>query len=216
MLECLHKIIDRLVLFDTELFYYKRRERFLKQHGITIDHLPLNFFIGGNMKQVWESVLGDQYDTWDIDKLQQDYSRYKEDNPLPYKDLIFQDCKRVIEKLHHKGYLLGIASSSTRHDIMLALESFNLDTYFKVILSGEEFSESKPNPAIYNRAAELLDIPKQQILIIEDSEKKGITAGIAAGIDVWAIEDKYFGMNQSQANVLVSDLSQFFVKLDNY
>ncbi|CZT38525.1 Hydrolase, haloacid dehalogenase-like family [Streptococcus agalactiae] len=168
------------------------------------------------MKQVWESVLGDQYDTWDIDKLQQDYSRYKEDNPLPYKDLIFQDCKRVIEKLHHKGYLLGIASSSTRHDIMLALESFNLDTYFKVILSGEEFSESKPNPAIYNRAAELLDIPKQQILIIEDSEKKGITAGIAAGIDVWAIEDKYFGMNQSQANVLVSDLSQFFVKLDNY
>ncbi|HEO4952971.1 TPA: HAD family phosphatase, partial [Streptococcus agalactiae] len=41
-------------------------------------------------------------------------------------------------------------------------------------------------------------------------------AGIAAGIDVWAIEDKYFGMNQSQANVLVSDLSQFFVKLDNY
>ncbi len=110
---------------------------------------------------------------------------------------------------------MGLASSSTRHDIMLALESFNLDTYFKVILSGEEFSESKPNPAIYNRAAELLDIPKQQILIVEDSEK-GITAGIAAGIDVWAIEDKYFGMNQSQANVLVSDLSQFFVKLDNY
>lgn len=110
---------------------------------------------------------------------------------------------------------MGLASSSTRHDIMLALESFNLDTYFKVILSGEEFSESKPNPAIYNRAAELLDIPKQQILIVEDSEK-GITAGIASGIDVWAIEDKYFGMNQSQANVLVSDLSQFFVKLDNY
>lgn len=138
---------------------------------------------------------------------------------MPYKDLIFQDCKRVIEKLHHKGYLLGLASSSTRHDIMLALESFNLDTYFKVILSGEEFSESKPNPAIYNRAAELLDIPKQQILIVEDSEKgitAGIAAGIAAGIDVWAIEDKYFGMNQSQANVLVSDLSQFFVKLDNY
>lgn len=80
------------VLFDTELFYYKRRERFLKQHGITIDHLPMNFFIGGNMKQVWKSVLGDQYDTWDIDKLQQDYSRYKEDNPLPYKYLIFQDC----------------------------------------------------------------------------------------------------------------------------
>lgn len=110
---------------------------------------------------------------------------------------------------------MGLASSSTRHDIMLALESFNLDTYFKVILSGEEFSESKPNPAIYNRAAELLDIPKQQILIVEDSEK-GIAAGIAVGIDVWAIEDKYFGMNQSQANVLVSDLSQFFVKLDNY
>ena len=42
------------VLFDTEKYYYDRRASFLAQKGISIDHLPPSFFIGGNTKQVWE------------------------------------------------------------------------------------------------------------------------------------------------------------------
>ena len=41
------------VLFDTEKYYYDRRASFLGQKGISIDHLPPSFFIGGNTKQVW-------------------------------------------------------------------------------------------------------------------------------------------------------------------
>ena len=38
------------VLFDTEKYYYDRRASFLGQKGISIDHLPPSFFIGGNTK----------------------------------------------------------------------------------------------------------------------------------------------------------------------
>lgn len=50
------------VLFDTEKYYYDRRASFLGQKGISIDHLPPSFFIGGNTKQVWENILRDDYD----------------------------------------------------------------------------------------------------------------------------------------------------------
>ena len=50
------------VLFDTEGFYYRRREIFLNDKGISIKHIPPAFFIGGNMKQVWQKILEDDYD----------------------------------------------------------------------------------------------------------------------------------------------------------
>lgn len=35
------------VLFDTEGFYYRRREIFFNDKGISIKHIPPAFFIGG-------------------------------------------------------------------------------------------------------------------------------------------------------------------------
>ena len=74
------------VLFDTETFYYHRREKFLAKKGISIKHLPPSFFIGGNMKQIWRDILRDDYENWDIHKLQEEYTIYKHNRPLPYKD----------------------------------------------------------------------------------------------------------------------------------
>ena len=41
--------------------------------------------------------------------------------------------------------------------------------------------------------------------IIEDSEK-GIAAGVAAGVEVWAIKDNRFGMDQGAAKGLLDNL----------
>lgn len=195
------------VLFDTEEFYYRRRQHFLADKGISILHLPVSFFIGGNMKQVWQAILGDDYIHWDIEKLQTYYALYKQQHPLPYKNLLFSDVKRSLERLRNARIRIALASSSSPGDIALALEEAEIKDYFELTLSGEEFPESKPHPAIYNEAARLLALPKDALLIIEDSEK-GIAAGRSAEIEVWGIKDERFGLNQSQANHLVSNLTQ--------
>ncbi|GEB11680.1 HAD family hydrolase [Streptococcus equinus] len=195
------------VLFDTETFYYRRREKFLADKGISIKHLPPSFFIGGNMKQIWPDILRDDFDKWDTDQLQVEYSIYKKTHPLPYKDLIFEDTFEVVKGLFEKGYRLGLASSSTKHDILKALEETNLKDYFSVILSGEEFEKGKPHPAIYQEARRQLGFSNAETLVIEDSEK-GIQAGVSADLTVWAIEDNLFDMNQRKASRLVKNLTQ--------
>ena len=200
------------VLFDTETFYYHRREKFLAEKGISIKHLPPSFFVGGNMKQIWRDILRDDYDNWDISKLQEEYTIYKHNHPLPYENLIFSDTFEVIKKFYDNGYRLGLASSSTKHDILKALDSTHLRRYFSVILSGEEFSRGKPYPDIYQEAVRLLTTNHDTVLVVEDSEK-GIEAGVAAGLQVWAIKDKLFDMNQSKANRLVDNLTQIFDEL---
>ena len=164
------------VLFDTEKYYYDRRASFLGQKGISIDHLPPSFFIGGNTKQVWENILRDDYDKWDVSTLQEEYNTYKQNNPLPYKELIFPDVLKVLNEVKSQGLKIGLASSSVKADIFRALEENRLQGFFDIVLSGEEFKESKPNPEIYLTALKQLNVQASRALIIEDSEK-----GIAAG-----------------------------------
>ena len=52
-----------------------------------------------------------------------------------------------------------------------------------------------------------MKLPKSELLIIEDSEK-GIAAGVSAGIEVWAIKDRTFGLNQRAASRLFSNLTE--------
>lgn len=200
------------VLFDTEKFYYDRRETFLNGKGISISHLPPSFFIGGNMKQVWEHILRDDYDKWDVEQLQKEYTQYKLDNPLPYRQLIFPDVIEMLDACQKAGVKLALASSSTKKDILRALRENDLEKYFQVILSGEEFEESKPNPAIYNSAVQQLEVDKSEAIIIEDSEK-GIQAGVSADIEVWGIRDERFGMNQEKASLLFSNLTEIKERL---
>lgn len=136
------------VLFDTEKYYYDRRASFLNQKGISIDHLPPSFFIGGNTKRVWENILRDDYDKWDVSTLQEEYNAYKKNHPLPYKKLIFPDVLKVLNEVKSRGLKIGLASSSVKADILRALEENHLQGFFDVVLSGEEFKESKPNPEI--------------------------------------------------------------------
>lgn len=201
------------VLFDTESFYYRRREVFLDQKGISIKHLPPSFFIGGNMKQIWRAILREEYENWDILRLQEEYSEYKRQHPLPYKELIFTDVKNVLLELKKKNIKLALASNSTKEDILRALSETQLMGYFDMIMSGQEVKESKPSPDVYLKVMEELGVKSTETLIIEDSEK-GIQAGVSSKADVWAIRDKWFGMDQSKATQLIDSLADISLKIN--
>lgn len=201
------------VLFDTESFYYRRREVFLDQKGISIKHIPPSFFIGGNMKQIWRAILREEYENWDILRLQEEYLEYKRQHPLPYKELIFTDVKNVLLELKKKNIKLALASNSTKEDILRALSETQLMGYFDMIMSGQEVKESKPSPDVYLKVMEELGVKSTETLIIEDSEK-GIQAGVSSKADVWAIRDKWFGMDQSKATQLIDSLTDISLKIN--
>lgn len=138
--------------------------------------------------------------------LQEEYNTYKQNNPLPYKELIFPDVLKVLNEVKSQGLKIGLASSSVKADIFRALEENRLQGFFDIVLSGEEFKESKPNPEIYLTALKQLNVQASRALIIEDSEK-GIAAGVAADVEVWAIRDNRFGMDQSAAKGLLDSLT---------
>ena len=63
---------------------------------------------------------------------------------------------------------MAVASSSRMASIRHHLDGWGLTHYFKVIVSGEQFSASKPDPEIFLRAAEALGTGPGRTLVLED------------------------------------------------
>ena len=98
------------------------------------------------------------------------------------EDLFLLDgVENLIKELHQNGMQLLLASSSAKVTINRIFNRFNLHQYFTHIISGEDFENSKPDPAIFKHAVFLSKTPKENCIVIEDSTN-GIKAAKAAGI----------------------------------
>ena len=86
------------------------------------------------------------------------------------------------------------------------LNSCEIDEFFDIILSGEMFERSKPNPEIYLKCLKMSGLNSDDVLVIEDS-KYGIEAANNANLKVLAIKDKKFGIDQSEAFAIIDSFS---------
>jgi HAD superfamily hydrolase (TIGR01509 family) len=86
---------------------------------------------------------------------------------------------------------LGLASSSNREAIDLALAESGLDRRFRLSVSSEEVERGKPAPDVYLEAARGLGVAAGECVAIEDSEN-GIRSANAAGMRVVAIPNREF------------------------
>jgi HAD superfamily hydrolase (TIGR01509 family) len=86
---------------------------------------------------------------------------------------------------------LGLASSSNREIIDLALRLAGFDGAFEVTVSSEEVARGKPAPDVYLEAARRLGVAGEACVAIEDSAN-GLRAASAAGMVVIAVPNPHY------------------------
>ena len=111
------------------------------------------------------------------------------------------DPDRIIEALHEQGVIafqapppkkpgldeliayleaqhipMVVASSSRMASILRHLNNWHMTSHFKALISGEQFTSSKPDPEIFLLAAEKLGTDPAHTLVLEDSYN-GVRAG---------------------------------------
>jgi HAD superfamily hydrolase (TIGR01509 family) len=111
-------------------------------------------------------------------------ARYEE--RLPLIDGAVEAVRRIAER-----WPLGLASSSNRPLIDLALERSGLAPLFRATVSSEEAPRGKPAPDVYLEAARRLEAAPERCAAVEDSAN-GIRSAAAAGMRVVAIPNRAF------------------------
>ncbi len=129
--------------------------------------------------------------------------RYREHLP------VIPGAREAVERLAAR-WPLGLASSSNRELIDLALELLGVPNLFEVTVSSEEVDRGKPAPDVYLEAASRLGVESTRAAAIEDSHN-GIRAARAAGMRVIAIPNPHFPPDEealAQADVVLRSLEE--------
>jgi HAD superfamily hydrolase (TIGR01509 family) len=118
-------------------------------------------------------------------------------------------AREAVERLA-EHWPLGLASSSNRELIDLALDLLGVAGAFAATVSSEEVARGKPAPDVYLEAARRLHVDPAAAAAVEDSHN-GILAAKAAAMRVIAIPNPRFPPSEealAQADVVLSSLAE--------
>ena len=170
------------VIVDTEPVHHYAYLKHFDQLAIDVSPEMYASFTGNSTKKIYERLKAN-YDLKEEVPFLVETKRNLFNGAFDAKEDLYllEGVEDLIKDLHRNGMQLVLASSSARVTIERIFNRFKLHQYFSHIVSGEDFPQSKPNPAIFIEAAALAKTPREKCIVIEDSTN-GIKAANAAGI----------------------------------
>ncbi len=196
------------VLVDTEPVHFIAYIQHFNELNIDVSEEMYQTFIGSSTKNIYKRIkehfnLPQSVQELIVRKRELFYKAFDEATTLKLMNGVLD----LIQELYQNNIQLIVASSSSYENINAVFKRFDLDKYFSNKVSGEDFPESKPNPAIFNKAVELSGHQKNECIVIEDSTN-GIKAANNAGIFVIGYKSEESNQNYETTNLVISDYKE--------
>lgn len=183
--------LDGVICF-TDGYHYLAWKRMADEEGIYFDQQINNRLRGVSRMQSLEIILeksGKSYTQEEKQEMAERKNRY-------YRELLQKmtpadlapETKKTLETLKAKGFKMAIGSSSK--NARLILEHIGLGDFFHAVADGNCITRSKPDPEVFLKAAQMLDLSPEECLVIEDAQA-GIQAAHDGGFRSAALGDAH-------------------------
>lgn len=199
------------VIIDSEPGSMEQILAFVRSKRPGVTRKELYQIVGRTSRDVWTRIAG--VIGWDKDWLAT-RTEYREvwqpahPHTVNYHEIFRPAALDILKWAREKGMRTAVASSTAYEKVKTILTQVGVAPYLDVIVSGEQFKESKPNPEIYLKTAQLLGALPKECIAIEDSTV-GITAAHRAGVKVIALRDDRFDFDRSLADGEIGALEEF-------
>jgi beta-phosphoglucomutase len=202
------------VMVDTEHIQSKAFEEILEEHGITPEKNEHGTVHISGMTTP---------ETWELLKKRHGFNANTDELTRKKRDVVISVIKNGIEPMPGLIHLLddlsshrihiAVATSAQPERAHLALEMLGVVSYFEAIVTAADIKNGKPAPDPYLKAAQLLGIPAEHCVVIEDAEV-GVISAKAANMKVVAVPNEYTKrMNFSQADLIANSLNELNYKI---
>lgn len=197
------------VLVNSEPFYVEVEQTNFRQLGLEISEKEHQTYQGTATDQMWQLIKkrhGVEQPVEELVEMTNNmvtpyFSSLEKIEPMP-------GVEGFIKKLKEKEMPLALASSSYPDLIDVILQKTRLKKYFEVVVDSRMAGAGKPEPDIFQLAANKLGVSPEKCVVIEDSSN-GIKAAKAAGMYCIAFAGPGSELqNQSQADLIVGDFGE--------
>ncbi|SFC58109.1 putative hydrolase of the HAD superfamily [Bacillus sp. OV322] len=144
--------------------------------------------------------------TWE--DLLQDYISQFKNSCVPFPNLI-----SMLEKLRSNNLVLGMITNGKGQFQIDNIRALGIKKYFETILVSEWEGIKKPDPQIFKRALEQLNVSPNESIFVGDHPKNDVNAAQNAGMKgIWK---KDFQWNNVEADFIVDDLAELPSIIEN-
>jgi HAD superfamily hydrolase (TIGR01509 family) len=166
-------------LLDTETLYYQVWHDSLSRLGIELDQSTYDIHIRCRR----EAIMGSLSQLWGISgrtgrKL---LHHAAEAVGTDFTVQPFAGASELLSDLHQRGVKVAIVSNSERARVEQASATFGWGTSVDALIAFEDASRHKPHPEPYLRALEVLALPPESCVSVEDAIP-GLQASDEAGL----------------------------------
>ncbi|WP_231735233.1 HAD family hydrolase [Gracilibacillus massiliensis] len=145
---------------------------------------------------VWKDVVYEQlvteFSITDISKeaLLEDYIQNFQHHCIPFPHLI-----PMLENLKEQHFKLGLITNGKEQFQINNIQALQITSYFDTILISESEGVKKPDPIIFQRALDRLEVPPDQSVFIGDHLENDVFAAKRVGMNVlWRSASNYEGI----------------------
>jgi HAD superfamily hydrolase (TIGR01509 family) len=181
------------LMFNTEELYHQVGGEMLRRRGKQLTEDLLDNMMGRQSREALQIMIDwhDLSDTTEELEAETDviFGQILETDLRPMPGLF-----ELLEELEKREIPKAIATSSRRGFAVTMLEKFALLSRFTFLLTAEDIELGKPDPQIYLRSAEMLQIQPGEMMVLEDSGN-GCKAAVASGSYAVAVRANH---NQNQ------------------
>ncbi len=197
------------LMIDSERVTFEGYQHVLKDLDLTITEDFYKTLLGKTLKNVYELFYKEYGEDLDIENIIKKVHEYMakrfENEGVPFKKGLIE----LLDYLKNNNYKTIVATSSNRDRVNVILRLADIEKYYDDSICGDEVSKGKPNPEVFLRACQKLNVDPSEAIVLEDSEA-GILAAKNAGIKVICIPDMKYPEPQYEEMTykVLEDLSQ--------
>lgn len=199
------------VIVDTNPYHKRAFKIFLSKYKFYVTDQALKEHVYGKTNaEIFPYLFKDQYtpargEMWADEKEQIFRNLYKDDaKPL-------QGLTNFLEALQEHDIPAAVGTSAPIKNLNFIIDGLDLRSYFKAFLHSADVTEGKPNPEIYLKAAERLNIDPANCVVFEDS-MAGVKAGLNAGMKVVAVTTTHAEKEFDYADMFIRNFEEITVK----
>lgn len=193
------------LMIDTETIYFQTDRELAKSFGKTVSDETLWKMMGRKPAEsytIYREALGLDKTVEELLEIRYETVEKKlltEIRPMPGLFNILGEFKGKMK--------MAIATGSPEKFLEITLNKLELRQYFDATQPSDEIVNGKPNPEIYLKVIEKLDLKPENCIVIEDSSN-GARAGKNAGCYTIAVPSEYtYKQDFSSVDYIAEDLN---------